>query len=621
LAFVVLAGSQVAIAPSGAATSFAAPKTQPAGGAGAAQAAQTYGQWVAALAEPNMEGRGAGTAGLDKARDFLAEHYRRLGLAAPFGKSFAQPVEIPMGVKVEKQELAICDANGTRLPAPQPGDFAVLGYSASKGFSAPAVFVGYGLVAKEHSYDSYAGADKDALKGKVAVAFRFEPQDKDGKSLWASKGGEPWSAGAGLLFKAQWAGLRGAEALLVVNPPSQQSADPPRSAGPMPGGRIPMIYISPKLFEGLLKAGGAKDPPAAAKRLQELADEGKGGIEPLNATVQGEVKIQPGKGTIHNVAGLLPGNGALASQCVIVAAHYDHLGFTEQGSGKDRKRIIYPGGDDNASGTAGVMMLAQWFAARAAESNAPASRRSILFVNFAGEEVGMHGSRYLADHLGDLGIKPGQVVAMINLDMIGRSRDGQVIVFGTGSGEGLASIVDQAAKETKVDARTVGLSFSTSDHAAFYARKIPVLFLHTGINLDMHSPRDTAEKINSAGAVGILRLAESIIGRFWTEPKTPAFAAGKGEVSQDSTAFLGVSPGMGDAQGAGCSIESVVDGSPAAAAGLKAGDRIVQWNDTKIANGGSLFEVVRKCKPGDKATLKVERDGKTIDLQATLGKR
>jgi hypothetical protein len=252
LALVALAASQVPLAPGGAATTFAAPKTQPAGVAGLAQAAQTYGQWVAALAEPNMEGRGAGTAGLDKARDFLAEHYRRLGLAAPFGESFTQPVEIPLGLKVEKQELAICDANGTRLPAPQTGDFAVLGFSSSKGFSAPAVFVGYGLVAKEHSYDSYAGAAEDALKGKVAVAFRFEPQDKDGKSLWAEKGGEPWSAGAGLLFKAQWAGLRGAEALLVVNPPSQQSADPPRSAGPMPGGRSGRSH---RLAQELMPAG------------------------------------------------------------------------------------------------------------------------------------------------------------------------------------------------------------------------------------------------------------------------------------------------------------------------------------------------------------------------------
>ena len=586
-----------------------------------AGAARTYLQWVSDLADANMEGRGAGTAGLAKARDYIEERFKAAGLKPPFGQSYAQGVDIPFGMKAERQELAVLDPNGKQVASGEPGGtFNALGFG-SGSFKGPAAFVGYGIVRKEDSYDSYGGAGKDALKGKIAVAYRYEPQDKDGKGLWARKG-ETWSTSAALVFKAQWAAQHGAEALLIVNPPSQDTGSLSSTSQTAFGGlRIPVMHVSSKLFRQMLLASGAKDADADARRLQEQADAGKGGVQELRGVVlRGSVRLQPIMEKVHNVAGLLPGKGDLAGQYVIVGAHYDHLGYIEQGSGADRKRVVYPGADDNASGTAGVMMLANWFAARAAEKDAPASRRTLLFVAFAGEERGLCGSAYMAGHLDELGIKPQQVAAMINLDMVGRPRDDRVTVFGVDSGEGLRDMLTQAAEAANVKLWPIATSSPTSDHAAFASAKIPALFFFAGLHLDMHTTKDTADKINAPGAVKVLTMAEALIARLWVEPKAPAFVAPKPGATSRSTAFMGIVPDMA-ADAEGCKIQEVSPNSPAAGAGLKPGDDIVQWNDAKIESAAALFQALAAGKPGDKVALKVRREGQTVTVEVTLGRR
>ncbi len=341
------------------------PATLPAATRGP-EVAHAYLRLVRDLASDGFEGRGPNTAGIEKARDYIAAHFRALGLAGAFGDSYTQPFRMATGAKVVEQRLAIVRPDAKPADADAGREFVALGFSASGTFDAPAVFAGYGIVSKRRKYDSY-GPDDQAVKGKVVIAYRYEPQDDRGRSLW----GRTWTRDAGLLNKARWAAERGAAALIVVNPPSQAHS-------PAPGGgrslaaygirtKLPTLYAAPGLLKRILRAAGRKDPEEAMRRLQADADARRGGPVALNGVrLRGAVKLQPVHRTLHNVAGVLRGTGRLPDQFVVVGAHYDHLGYGEFGSRRSGPRAVHPGADDNASGTAGVMMLAKWYADRAA---------------------------------------------------------------------------------------------------------------------------------------------------------------------------------------------------------------------------------------------------------------
>lgn len=595
-------------------------------------AAKEYFSLVAYLADPAREGRGPGTKGIDQARDFLVEHLRRAGLQGAFGGSFCQPLSIRSGVKVVKQELA---AAGKDAPAEtfKPGkDFNPLGFSAGRAFEGAAVFVGYGVVRKEAGYDSFAGGAKDSLRGKVAVTFRYEPQDAKGVSLWTGKAGQ-WTDAAGLTRKAQWAAERGAEALLLVNPPAHDDGKLHTTAGTAYGraAKLPVLHVSSGVLARLLRAAGEADAAGAARKLQADAD----GKEPkprelAGVTVRGEVELQAVKATVHNVAGVLAGSGKLADEVVVVGAHYDHIGYGEFASmgGAAARGKVHPGADDNASGAAGVVTLAGWFTDRLAgraEPPAPPDRRAVVFACFTGEERGLLGSGYMAGHLSDMAVKAENIAAMINMDMIGRLQNGRLSIWGSDSGDRWKEILAAAAKRTKLTVRWGGGGFGPSDHSSFYRLKIPVLSFFTGGHRDIHRPTDTVDKINAEGAVGVLRVVADVIEKAWADPvrikylppkkARPTTRRGKG-------AYLGVMPEpFAPADGKGCELASVLDGGPAAEAGLKAGDAIVAWNGRKIADAAAMSAELARHAPGQTVKLKVRRKDQLLDLTVKLGQR
>jgi Zn-dependent M28 family amino/carboxypeptidase len=198
-----------------------------------------------------------------------------------------------------------------------------------------------------------------------------------------------------------------------------------------------------------------------------------------------------------NVAGYLPG---VTDEYVIVGAHYDHLGLGEQYSlAQDKARALHPGADDNASGTAGVLALARWLAAQ------PPMRRGFLFLAFSGEEIGLLGSTHYTAHP----LLPiGRAVAMLNMDMIGRLRDRKLTVGGVSSGAGLRALLEQLGPrfslEVQMDEEAV---YGSSDHTAFKARSIPVLFFFTGLHADYHRPTDSADKIDAKATARVVEFA------------------------------------------------------------------------------------------------------------------
>ncbi len=312
-----------------------------------------------------------------------------------------------------------------------------------------------------------------------------------------------------------------------------------------------------------------------------------------------------------NVIGLLPGRDpAMASEAVVLGAHYDHLG--RQGG------VVHPGADDNASGTAVVLGLARAFAA------AGGAPRTLVFALFAGEEIGLLGSAHYARHP----VLPmDRTVAMLNFDMVGRMRNNRLDVGGVESGIGLRALVTAAATAgaAKTDLVLNDAPFGPSDHASFYSAGVPVLFFHTGSHDDYHRPGDTADKINARGMAEVAGIGARVAERLARESRTVYVklsppAAGPRLSGASGGAFLGVSVGARSASD-GVMLGSVIAGSAAARSGLRDGDVIVRLDGQTVAGFEDLRRALAQKSPGDAVTLLYLRDGEDREVSAILGTR
>ncbi len=594
------------------------------------QDVHAYRELVTRLASDEMEGRGPGTKGIDRARDLLVDQFKAAGLEPVVAVaemdsneekklSFTQPFGINLSRHAASADLALIRPRGEQPTVYRHGrDYAIMGFSASAAARGDAVWVGYGVRNPGRQYDSYTidgkAAGNDALKGKVAVCYRFEPLDEDGDSAWA-RGERGWSRAATLNAKAQWAASHGAEALLFVNPPSHPKADmktTERTVGP--AASIPVIQISADMFHDLLQEAG-RNPKQDPAKMQAAANAGGGDIQPLGVTIDLTAQLEPKRVTVSNVVACLPGAGTLKGEYIVIGAHYDHLGYGGPGSRTPASSDIHPGADDNASGTAGVVMAARRLAARAGQANAPTDRRSILFVCFAGEERGLLGSSHFVGHLDELGIKSSHIVGMINLDMIGRADDGRVTVGGVGTADAWERMLDVAAADAdiKVQKRSSGLG--GSDHLPFFRRGIPALFFFTGLHADYHTPRDTADKVDAASAMKVVAVVEGLARQLWNREAKLAFQRPAGS----QRAFLGLQPG--DQRGRGFVVGGVVPGGPAATAGLVAGDVITHMTGQPVNSTTDLLRQLSKHKPGQKVQLTVARGDEEHQIEVTLGSR
>jgi len=587
-------------------TRAATPQTQP-----TAKDVEIYRSEVTHLASDELEGRGPGTEGIEKARQFLKARLKGVGMGPALKDgTYFQAFDVPVGIRTKKQSLAAIGPFDVKLGPFKAGhDFSALGLSASRAFSGQAVFVGYGLISKARRYNSYRGLGANSLKGKVAIVWRYEPQDSKGKSRWG-KGGR-WSREAGFIYKAKFAAAHGATALLIVNPPAQNANPKLRSASETAmrtKSRIPTMHISLDVFEKMLTACG-RDAKPTTKILQAAADRGKTRAYLLKGlTIRGEAQLEPVKATLHNVAAVLPGEGELAREFIVVGGHYDHLGPTPPGT-KGGK--FFYGADDNASGTAAVLTLARWLGA----AKPPGPRRTIMFVLFSGEELGLLGSAHMAKHFEDLGIEAKQIAAMVNLDMIGRPKNNRLYIHGVDSGRGLRQIVQAAAKGSGLNIRMSGSGIGPSDQASFFRAGVPVLAFFTGLHKDYHQPTDTADKIQSKDAVRITHMARKVIERLACAPERIVYV-GPGAVRR-GLAYMGVLTDKTQ-NDAGCMLASVTRNSPADKAGLKAADIITHWDGKPVQDAAALITAIHSARPGQKVALTVRRAAEVIECEIVL---
>ena len=576
----------------------------------------TYRDTVHYLAKPEMKGRMTGSPELEKAAKWLTREYKKAGVPPVTGQDYIQRYEVTVNASLgSKNHFAW--TRGSQSHALVLGDsFRPFNFSATGAFSGPLVFAGYGISASEYNYDDYAGLD---VKDKVVVILRHEPQEFDEKSVFA---GKVMTRHSQLDNKAVNARFHGAKAVIFVNDlPNHTDPDDLDKFSSLvgPGYReIAFVQVKAEVAGAWFHAAGKdlKTWMAAVDRDLKPASF----AFPSDLTVDASIDVRRESKQVPNVAAYLPGEG---SEYVIIGGHFDHLGMGEFSSMAPSMagKAIHPGADDNASGASGVLELARYFGSR------PKRKRGILFLNFSGEEMGLLGSAAYVSHP----LLPlHQAVAMINMDMIGRIRDGKVFVGGTATGTTLKALLDEVAPHypaLKLDLTEQG-GYGSSDHQSFTVARVPVLFFFSGLHADYHKPSDTWDKIDAGNAAGLLQLVADTTQRLANAPARPRYvrvAAPAQEASASASRsgygpYFGSVPDMSEVAG-GFRISDVRDGAPAAKAGLKAGDVIYEFAGSPIKNLYDFSQALRMHKPGDEVLVRWRRDGREMEGKATLTTR
>lgn len=321
----------------------------------------------------------------------------------------------------------------------------------------------------------------------------------------------------------------------------------------------------------------------------------------------------------QNVAGIVRGyDPALRGEYVVIGAHFDHLGRSTEGAlDPDARDAIRNGADDNASGSAAVLALARRFAARP-------TKRSILVTHFSGEEEGLLGSAYFVEHTP---VPLAQMDAMVNFDMVGRLRDDKLIVYGLATAKEMDDVIAHANETVGLKVSLVGDGFGPSDQSSFYAKDIPVLHFFTDVHPDYHRATDDADKINVAGEMKVVDLAERAIREIGDRPARLTFtkAATTARTMSPTTggAYFGSIPDMGAGDGDGMRISGVSPGGPAEKAGLQGGDLIVEFGGKPVTNIYDYTDAIGAFKPGDEVTVVLLRgpSRERVMLKVTLGHR
>jgi hypothetical protein len=324
-----------------------------------------------------------------------------------------------------------------------------------------------------------------------------------------------------------------------------------------------------------------------------------------------------GGAAVRNVIGMIPGRGSLAGQAVVLGAHYDHLGLGGPGSlDPDSVGVVHNGADDNASGTVALIQTARMLGWRSATD-----MRTIIFVAFTAEELGLIGSDHYVKHPA---VADDSTYAMLNFDMVGRIRENKLITGGTGSAEELQQLLDSVNTGYGFNLSPMEDPWGRSDHSSFYAVGIPVIHFLTDTHEDYHRTTDDWDKINIPGIERISMYAADLAWSLATRrtaltyidvPQPVMASAGGG-----GGAWLGTIPDMSSSPG-GVRLTGVREGGPAEAAGIRGGDIIVKIGDFDVPDLYAMTDALRSYKPGDVATVAVMRDGERIEMTVTFGKR
>lgn len=576
---------------------------------------------VTFLASDECEGRGVETGGINKAADYVAGQFAKAGLkpGGP-GGSWFQPFPFSVGAQQDgTSTLTLRGPQGQEITLRPGSDFTVLGLSGAGKVSAPLVFVGHGVTAKEIGYDDYKGID---VAGKIVVVIRRTPR-------YGSKelpfDGPRRDQHAALDNKQALAELNKAAAVLLVNDASELN---PKTGGDrlMPfqttaraiaGSRVPYFHVKRSVLDAITRSSlgqGVGDLEQALNR----------DLKPRSAPLVGwsaalDAKVKRKTVTVKNVLGVLEGAGPHANETVVIGAHYDHLGFGGRGSRtkNPKKKEIHHGADDNASGTTALIELARRFGALKDRQG-----RRLVFIAFTAEESGLIGSRHYTKRAPLFALK--DTVAMVNLDMVGRLRSDpktgkdKLLVEGVGTAKGFEPMLEKLSGGGFQLVKKKGGN-GPSDHDSFYNVKIPVVFFWTGLHEDYHRPTDTADKINVTGMRRIADFAQRVIATLAAQQQRPEFvqvASSFTPTTGSKGPRLGIMPDY-EEEKAGVLVGGLAKGGPAEKGGLKAGDLIIEIAGRGTPNINAYMAVMGQQQAGRPLNVTVLRGGKKVQLKVT----
>lgn len=620
------------------------------------------------LASDELEGRGIGTEGLDLAADYIAGQFAELGLKTELfeGEPF-QRFNMTTGATLgEKNEAALVGPRDERIELKLEEDFTPLTLGGSGTFDLPLVFVGYGITGDDVMYDDYADVD---VEGKAVVILRREPQQDNPHSVFdgtqhsrhapfSRKVSNAYEHGAAAVVfvtdefdirrrveqrHERW--LNAIEKLSELQAEAAEVEDPSLSqiktqmqrvseltqqideqrerleaefdpvlnydgAGGAETGRdFPILHCRREFIDQLLRVTHGTSLSAVEDAIDD--DLMPRSYELTGWKLVGQTDVRRDEVEVKNVVAVLEGDGSHGNETIVIGAHYDHLGLGGPGSFVPDREAIHNGADDNASGTATLIEVARRMATR----GEPLPRR-IVFIAFTGEERGLVGSaHYVAHPL----IPNEDVVAMLNMDMVGRLDDNKLIVHGTGTSPVWDTIVDPKAEEYGFVVTKHTSGTGPSDHTSFYTKQIPVLHFFTGTHADYHRPSDTAEKLNVDGMRRVADLVSDLTVQLAEAPERPEFQETSSTVVArgGDRPYFGSIPDFAVAE-PGYALSGVTEDSPAAKGGLKAGDVIVRLGESRIGNLEDFDSALRKHKAGDEVPVVVRRAGQDVTLKVTL---
>ena len=502
---------------------------------------------ISYLADDKLEGRRAGTNGEKMAAEYISQQFQKAGLQ-PKGDNggWFQSFDIYDGKQVNPSTHLIINGNDLKLNT----EYFPLVFSANQSAEAAV---------------------------SMALSESGVPWFVDIKDMLEDNKDNPhFDLNQGLAKKVDAAANKGASALIFYN--SSEIADSLRFDGKdrVLNSKIPVIFMT-----------------SDAKK-KYLSDE--------SATLDVKLKVDIGdkKRLANNVVGYID-NKAVTT--IVLGAHYDHLGFGEDGNSLFRgsEKSIHNGADDNASGTAGLIELANQLKDLKNKSN------NYLFVAFSGEELGLHGSRYFTEHA-PIDLK--EINYMLNMDMVGRLNESSktLTVGGIGTSPVWTQVFSVVNRKKPFAIKFDSSGTGPSDHTSFYRKDIPVLFFFTGLHTDYHRPTDDFDKINYTGELQIVKYILSVIEASGSKGKL-AFTKTREQQTATNARFnvtMGIMPDY-TFDGTGVKVDGISEGRPAQKAGLQAGDVIVQLGEHSTGSMEAYMQALSKFKKGDKTTVKYKR--------------
>jgi aminopeptidase YwaD len=559
------------------------------------------------LASDAMRGRFTGSPEERKAGNYIKSQFQSAGLKPLFNGKWFQ--EFPFIERVEmtkKNSLSFQVANKKKsLKAGK--DYTAISFSGNGKLSADVVFAGYGISLPSGKYDDYAGLD---VKGKIVLIMRNHPEHDSSRS--------EFDRFASLRNKANNAKDKGAIGLVLVDGYTPKNDDLliEMNYDGAPGMKdFAVLQVKREVADKLLKSIDV-DFAEVQKNIDASKKPNSFPLKNMKASLQTEVKEI--KKIARNVGGIFEGIDVnLKNEYIVIGGHYDHLGVDQLKNSsmyKGKEKLIHNGADDNASGTTGVLEVAEKFG-----SVKDKIKRSIIFLAFSGEELGILGSTYFTNNPP---VDINRISAMLNMDMIGRlNTENNLTIIGTGTSSKWKDLLNAN------NSYGLKLAFSDggsggSDHQAFSNKSIPVLFFFTGTHSDYHKPSDDADKINVEGETRVAKFVFDIALAVDELVKKPDYVkveepANRGMGGGRTRVTVGTVPEFGYS-GDGYKISGVTDGSPAAKAGMRAGDIIIKFGKKSIGNIYDFMYATQDYKAGDKVDVVVQRDGKELAFNLEL---